>query len=213
MDAGVVKLLIQVCCTCRQHQTQGSATCVTGSAGRARLQERRRRRRIRQPAQRQAVRAVRALLPERRSAALDVMGPASGLLPPWPAARPLQNPATMQRQQQRNWRVASTMLSLPGTYSAAPAQHGRAELMWLLLRYKVNDTCMVTQNGLLCRAGYRAVLANAVRLAATAANTQELLRAVLSGPQPSPQQAKEQERTLPVESGGLQGFVMKPRYS
>lgn len=65
----------------------------------------------------------------------------------------------------------------------------------------------------LCRAGYRAVLANAVRLAATTADTQALLRTVLSGPQPSPQQAQEQERTLPVESSGLQGYVMKPRYS
>jgi hypothetical protein len=64
-----------------------------------------------------------------------------------------------------------------------------------------------------CRAGYRAVLANAVRLAATSADVQELLRTVLNGPQPSPQQAQEQERTLPVESAGLQGYVMKPRYS
>jgi hypothetical protein len=66
---------------------------------------------------------------------------------------------------------------------------------------------------LYCRAGYRAMLANAVRLAATIADSDKLLRVALSGPQASPEQAREQERTLPVESSGLQGTVMKPRYS
>ena len=82
------------------------------------------------------------------------------------------------------------------------------------LAMKGGNMCIVTTKvDAYCRAGYRAVLANAVRLAATTADTQELLRTVLSGPQPSPQQAQEQERTLPVESSGLQGYVMKPRYS
>lgn len=55
------------------------------------------------------------------------------------------------------------------------------------------------------------MLANAVRLAADIGDTSELLRVALGKPKAPPQPADPP--SLPVDSSGLQGSVIKPRYT